>query len=103
MAFKNSYLAELIKKLRKRRHKIIYSDNLKAIIKKIMKSEYTDKRAYKLVYYLKNKGYVLSIKKDIFYVKLAEDHIAEHLILEDRYRYILHHHCKTSTDNQRYI
>ena len=68
-----------------------------------MKEEYTDKRAYKLIYYLKNKGHVLSIKKKIFYVKLAEDHISEHLILEDRYRYILHHHCKASTDNHRYI
>lgn len=103
MAFKNSYLAELIQKLKKRRHKIIYSDDLKKIIAKIMKEEYTDKRAYKLIYYLKNKGHVLSIKKKIFYVKLAEDHISEHLILEDRYRYILHHHCKASTDNHRYI
>ncbi len=103
MAFKNSYLAELIKKLKKWRHKIIYSDNLKSIIEKTMKDEYTHKKAYKLIYYLKNKGYLLSIKKEIFYVKLAEDHISEDLILEDRYRYILHHHAKGSTDNQRYI
>ena len=103
MAFKNSYLAELVKKLRKLRHKIIYSKDLKNIIQKTMKSEYTDKKAYKLIYYLKNKGYLLSIKKEIFYVKLAEDHISEDLILEDRYRYILHHHAKSVTDNHRYI
>lgn len=103
MVFKNSYLAELVKRLKKRRHKIIYSHELKGIIKKVMKSEYTDKKAYKLMYYLKNKGYILSIKKEIFYVKFAEDHISEDLILEDWYRYILHHHAKSVTDNHRYI
>ena len=103
MAFKNSYLADVIKSLKKYRKKILFSQDLKSLIKKAMKSEYTDKRAYKLVYYLKNKGYILSIKKDIFYIKHAEDHISEHLILEDWYRFILHHHCKTATNNQRYI
>lgn len=103
MAFKNSYLAELVKKLKRWRHKIIYSHELKTIIKKTMNSEYTDKKAYKLMYYLKNKGYLMSIKKEIFYVKFAEDHISEDLILEDRYWYILHHHAKTATDNNRYI
>ncbi len=103
MAFKNSYLAELVNKLKKRRHKIIYSDDLKSIIKKTMKAKYTDKKAYKLIYYLKNKGYLLSIKKEIFYVKFPEDHISEDLILEDRYWYILHHHAKRATDNSWYI
>ncbi len=68
-----------------------------------MGPEYTDKKAYKLMYYLKNKWYLLSIKKEIFYVKFSEDHISEDLILEDRYRYILHHHAKSATDNHRYI
>jgi hypothetical protein len=103
MAFKNSYLAELAKKLKKWRHKIMYSHEIKTLAKKIMWAEYTDKKAYKLVYYLKNKGYLLSIKKEIFYVKFPEDHISEDLILEDRYRYILHHHAKSSTENNRYI
>lgn len=103
MVFKNSYLADVIQKLKKYRHKIMYSHDLKALIKKVMKLEYTDKRAYKLVYYLKNKWYLLSIKKEIFYIKFAEDHISENLILEDWYRYILHYHCKTATDNHRYI
>lgn len=103
MNFKSSYLNEISLILKKRRHKVIYSDDLKWVIKKVMTTEYTDKKAYKQIYYLKNKGYILSIKKDIFYCKLPEDHISEDLILEDRYRFILHHHCKKHTENKRYI
>lgn len=68
-----------------------------------MWDEYSDKKAYKLIYYLKNKGHILSIKKNIFYCKFPEDYVSEDLIIEDRYWYILHAHCKTRTDNQRYI
>ncbi len=103
MPFKNSYLAEVAKKLKKRRHKIIYSSELKPKIQKIMWPEYTDKRGYKIIYYLKNKWYILSIKKEIFYVKFPEDHISEDLIIDDWYRLILHHHCKSATDGQRHI
>lgn len=103
MNFKSSYLNEISIKLKKRRHKVIFSKELKSLIQKVMTSEYTDKKAYKQIYYLKNKGYILSIKKDIFYIKLPEDHISEDLILEDWYRFILHHHCKGRTDNKRYI
>ena len=52
---RNTYLQSVIKKLKKRHNKIIYADELKALIEKLMKEEYSDTRAYKLIYYLKNK------------------------------------------------
>lgn len=99
----NSYLQEFAKKLLKKRKKIVYADQVKKVAAKVMKDDYSDTKTYKLIYYLKNRGYLISIKKNIFYVKLPEDHISESLILEDRYRQILHTHCKSSLRTYRYI
>ena len=100
---RNSYLQDVAKKIIKKRWKLIYSDEIKKIIKQYMKDEYTDKKAYKLIYYLKNRWYIISLKKNIFYVKLPEEHLADHLILMDHYRQILHSHVRQKTDNKRYI
>ncbi len=100
---KNSYLHEVATVLKKRRKKIIYADDLKTLIEKIMGPTYSQTKAYKLIYYLKNKWYLISIKKTIFYVKYPEDHISEFLILEDHYRQILHHHCTDYLKTDRYI
>lgn len=89
--------------MQKKRGKIIYAEEVKQIISQIMKEAYSDTKAYKIIYYLKNKGYLISIKKDIFYCKLPEDHLSEFLILEDRYRHILHRHCTSGLEKKRYI
>ncbi len=100
---KNSYLHEVASVLKKWRKKIIYADDLKTLIEKIMWATYSQTKAYKLIYYLKNKWYLISIKKTIFYVKYPEDHISEFLILEDHYWQILHHHCTEYLKTDRYI
>lgn len=100
---KNSHLHEVAQQLKKWRKKIIYADDLKTLISKIMWTTYSDTKAYKLIYYLKNKWYLISLKKTIFYVKLPEDHISEFLILEDYYRQILHRHCTENLKNEWYI
>ncbi|USN56151.1 MAG: hypothetical protein H6765_08495 [Candidatus Peribacteria bacterium] len=68
-----------------------------------MGDTYSDTKAYKFIYYLKNRGYLVSIKKTIFYVKYPEDHISESLILEDYYWQILHHHCSETLEKNWYI
>lgn len=100
---RNSYLQDLIQKLKKRNHKIIYADKLKQVIAWLMKDEYSDTKAYKLIYYLKNKWHLVSLKKNIFFVKPAEEHLSEDLIIEDCYRQILHQHCSDWLKRNRYI
>lgn len=100
---KNTHLQIVTKKLSKWRKKIIYADELKSLIAKVLGDNYTDTKAYKFIYYLKNRWYIVSIKKTIFYVKYPEDHISESLILEDYYWQILHQHCTESLAKQRYI
>lgn len=100
---RNNQLQQVIKGLLKWRKKIIYSTPLKAMIADVLGEDYTDTKAYKFLYYLKNRGYLMPIKKDIFFVKLPEDFIAESLVLEDYYRDILHHHCTHTLGKKWYI
>lgn len=100
---RNSYLQSLIKKVEKMKGKLIYSDKLKSIIKHLMKENYHDTKAYKLIYYLKNKWYLISLKKNIFYIKAPEQIFHEEDIIEHRYRPILYEHCTVSLKKQRYI
>lgn len=51
----NSYLQELIQKIKKRRKKIVYAEDLKKTIATLMQNDYSDTKAYKLMYYLKSK------------------------------------------------
>ncbi len=73
------------------------------MIAEVLGDEYTNTKAYKFLYYLKNRGYLMPIKKDIFFVKLPEDFIAESLVLEDYYWDILHQHCTHNLGKKRYI
>ena len=68
-----------------------------------MKEKYTDTKAYKLMYYLKNRGYLVSIKKDIFFAKHPHDERSEDDIVDEYYRTILHHHCTKSFQKNWYI
>jgi surfactin synthase thioesterase subunit len=52
---KNQFLPEIIKKITSRKKKIITSDEIKSLIESIMKADYQDTRAYKIIYYLKKK------------------------------------------------
>lgn len=100
---KNSYLQELISKIKKRRKKILYADDLKKIIHSLMKAEYTDTKAYKLIYYLKSKGYLISLKKTIFYCKFPEDTADETELVENYYWALLHAHCTEYLKKNRYV
>ena len=100
---KNSYLQSLIKKIEKKTRKLIYSDELKSLIKNLMQENYHDTKAYKLIYYLKNKWYLISLKKNIFYVKKPDEIYDENEIVEKWYRSILYEHCRSTLHTKRYI
>lgn len=100
---KNSYLPIIIKRLAKRTKKIIYIDDLKKMIQEVMLDEYLQKRAYKILYYLKKKWHLISLKKSIFFIKDPDDDTSEQDIVENRYRPLLHKHCSNISQKSRYI
>lgn len=56
-----------------------------------------------MIYYLKNRGHIQSIKKDILYVKDPEENYTEDELTEKFYREILKRHCSEFLKSKRYI
>lgn len=100
---KNIYLPQIIRKLKRRTKKIIYIDSLKSVIQEVMGEEYLDKRAYKILYYLKKKWRLISLKKSIFFIKDPETVMSEEEITEQYYRQLLHKHCNHVAWKNRYV
>ncbi len=100
---KESYFNQTIKKLTKIKKKIVTTEKIKDTIKNVMEEKYMDRKAYKMIYYLKNKWYLISIKKNLFYLKNPDDEIDEEEIAEQHYRDILRTHCKNYLSSDRYI
>ena len=68
---KNQYFNTLVKKLSKYKNKLIHIEELKKLLKNILDDQYKDSKTYKNIYYLKNRGYLISLRKDLFFVKNA--------------------------------
>lgn len=99
---RNSHLNKVIETLTKRKNKLLYINDLKEILALELANDYSDKKWYKIIYHLKNKGYLVSLKKDIFFITTPGQLVKESEIVEQYYRSILHNHCNTSF-NKRYI
>lgn len=93
----------VVKNLLKHKNKLIWIDKIKEIIQKILDSDYSESKSYKLIYHLKNKWYLITLKKSIFLVKDPEKEYEDHQLIEMFYRAILKKHCKDFVDSKRYI
>lgn len=93
----------VVKKILKNKNKIIEIDKIKKIINNIMDDAYSDNKAYKIIYNLKNKWYLISIKKDIFFVKSPKQEIQDFEIIDKNYWDVLKKQCNKYCDNERYI
>jgi len=60
-------------------------------------------KLYKLIYKLKNKGYLLALKKDLFFVKKPSEELDVDEIIEKYYRKLLKEKIKESNTKKRYI
>ncbi len=100
---KNKYFDIVVKKIWKYKNKIIEIKKIKEIIKNILDSEYSEQKTYKIIYYLKNRWYIESLKKDIFFVKDPDKNQKEEDLVEKFYREILKKHCNEYTIWKRYI
>lgn len=93
----------VVKNLLKSKNKLIDIEKIKWIIKNILDEDYNESKSYKIIYQLKNRWYLLNLKKSIFYVKDPEKEYDENQLLESFYRSTLKKHCKDFTNGKRYI
>ncbi len=93
----------VVKKILKHKNKLIWIEKIKEIIQNILDSDYSESKSYKMIYHLKNKWYLLTLKKGIFLVKDPEKEYDEPQLLEMFYRSIVKKHCKDFVPWKRYI
>jgi hypothetical protein len=92
-----------VKILSKKRKKFLEINEIKKLLKNY-DSNLTDKKIYKTIYQLKNRGYLVSIKKDLFYIKKPEEKISEDEIIENYYRKLVKQKIKKDLPTKnRYI
>jgi len=93
----------IVKNVLKYKNKLIWIDKIKEIIKNLMDTEFSENKAYKIIYQLKNKWYLINLKKSIFIVKDPEKEYDEQQLLEMFYRSITKKHCSDFLSSKRYI
>lgn len=64
-----------VKKILKNKHRILSIEKLKQMYEDIDIKNFEDKKLYKQIYYAKNKWVLISLKKDLFYVKSPSEEI----------------------------
>lgn len=100
---KKNYFNIVVKNLLKYKNKLIEIEKIKEIISNIMESDYSENKAYKMIYLLKNRWYLVNLKKSIFLAKEPEKQYDENWILESFYRNIVKRHCNDYINKKRYI
>ncbi len=93
----------IVKKILKHKNKLIEINKVKEIIKNILDTNYSESKSYKTIYHLKNKWYLLNLKKWVFLVKNPEKEYDDNQLLEMFYRNIVKKHCKEFLNWKRYI
>ncbi len=95
-------IENLIQTLQKQKKKIISSDDLKNFIYLSFWESTTISKIYKITFQLKNRWYIYSLRKDIFYITNPDKPTTAEEIEEQRYRKLLKDHCNQIC-KQRYI
>lgn len=99
----NSNFDTVVKNILKHKNKLIWIDKIKEIIENILDSEYSENKSYKIIYHLKNKWYIITLKKSIFLAKDPEKEYSEEQLLTMFYRNIVKKHCKDFMQWKWYI
>jgi len=83
--------------------KLINISKIEYILKCAIDEDFSNQKMYKLIYYLKNRGYLYNIKKNVFLVKRPESELTQQAILDQFYRSIVKQHCTDFLKSNRYI
>ena len=100
---KNKSFDIVVKRLIKQKGKLIDIKKIADILEHIQDDKNTLQKAYKMVYYLKNRGHLENIKKNVFFVKDPETIVSQDVILERFYWPLVKKHCREFLSSARYI
>ena len=95
-------IENLIQILQKQKKKILSSDDLKKYIYLTFWESTSISKIYKITFQLKNRWYLIWLRKDLFYITNPEKTITNEEIEEQWYRKLLKDHCNWVC-KQRYI
>ena len=95
-------IEELIQNLQKQKKKIISLNDLKNLIYLSFWKDTPISKIYKITFQLKNRQYLLPLRKELFYIISPESSIKPEEIEEQQYRKLLKDHCN-QTSKKRYI
>lgn len=93
----------LVNRLWKAQWKVIDNSYIAQLLGKIIDEPFSDAKVYKMTHNLKNKGYLISLKKNCFLVSNPNKQMDEDEITINYYRELLRKHCQTYLTWNRYI
>jgi len=99
----NKYFDIIVKSLTKHMGRLINISKVSQLLKNVVDEDFADHKLYKLIYYLKNRGYLYNIKKNVFLVKRPEVEFTQQQILDSFYWPIVKQHCNEFLKSNRYI
>ncbi len=97
-----SLVSSLAQELAKHKWKLIDMVKIKSYVA-LLVWHYSDQKVYKTIYALKNKGYLVWLKKDLFLVKDPASFVTETELIDRFYRDVLQKHCTLYIWWKRYI
>lgn len=101
---RENYFDKIVNHLWKYQWKMITNEVIKKKLENILDQEYNDTKMYKTIYYLKLRGYLINLKKNLFFVPgNQKDHQDEESLAELFYREVLKKHCNDFISGKRYI
>lgn len=99
-----SYFEKVQKSLIKYFGKVIQNDTIRELLEKHLGSDsYTDAKMYKMIYQLKVRGYLLNLKKNLFYVVNPQKTPNLEKVITEVYWDLLKKHCGDFIGKRRYI
>lgn len=93
----------IVKKLWKKQWKIINGDDIYAMYTQSSDEIITPSKIHKLTYTLRNKGHLMSIKKNTFLCTKPDKQPDEAYIVQNYYRELVKKHCEQHITGARYI
>ncbi|HMS91700.1 MAG TPA: hypothetical protein PKC87_05745, partial [Candidatus Absconditabacterales bacterium] len=99
----NKVFDNLVKKLIKYRGKLVDGEKISLLLKSSLAEDFSLQKMYKIVYYLKIRGYLENLKKNIFFVKDPDHTYTTEEIIDLFYRTIVKKHCTDFLKGNRYI
>lgn len=101
---KEKYFDTIVKHLWKYQGKMISNEIIKKKLQNLLDQNYNDAKMYKTIYYLKLRGYLINLKKNLFFVPDTNlQHQDEENLAQLFYREVLKKHCNDIISGKRYI